>query len=91
MSKNMKIEKLCTLWWIVGKPKGQIRKKHTKVYHYMIDANFKGTDEARVFVVDGKAAGIMPANIPNSKHIMVRSVFTIFQLIALAQCFIWKI
>lgn len=37
------------------------------VYHHMIDANFKGTDEARVFVVDGKAAGINAGwKIPNS-------------------------
>jgi hypothetical protein len=37
------------------------------VYHHMIDNNFEGTDEARVFIVDGKATGINAGwMIPNS-------------------------
>ncbi len=37
------------------------------VYHQMIDGNFEGTDEARVFVVDGKATGFNAGwTIPNS-------------------------
>ena len=37
------------------------------VYHAMIDANFLGTDEARIFVVDGKAVGFNAGwMIPNS-------------------------
>jgi hypothetical protein len=39
----------------------------TGVYHHAIDGNFEGMDEARVFMVDGSAAGINAGwMIPNS-------------------------
>ena len=41
----------------------------TGVYHQAIDANFAGTDEARVFVVDGKAVGINAGwMVPNTSR-----------------------
>jgi hypothetical protein len=41
----------------------------TGVYHRMIDANFAGADEARVFMVDGRPAGFNAGwMIPNSKR-----------------------
>lgn len=44
-------------------------KSMVGVYHHMIDANFAGTDEARIFVVDGKPAGINAGwNIPNRQR-----------------------
>ena len=39
----------------------------TGVYHHMIDANFQGTDEARIFIVDGKPVGLNAGwRVPNS-------------------------
>lgn len=41
----------------------------TGIYHDIIDAAFKGMDEARVFIVDGKPAGFNAGwMIPNSKR-----------------------
>jgi hypothetical protein len=50
-----------------GKKRTHADSAMTGVYHRMIDGNFAGTDEARIFVVDGKPAGFNAGwMIPNS-------------------------
>ena len=47
--------------------RGPTDRAYTELYHHMIDANFDGTGEARVFMVDGKPVGFNAGwMIPNS-------------------------